>query len=97
MRPTYVRDWVANPKRLLPYTGMPVNIIYKPEDSEHLGGVAQTLYEGTSLDQLRGLVDLLTNFDVYAKRQTSITPLVKAVPAGDSQATNVGTTAAPLR
>ncbi|MCH7750856.1 MAG: c-type cytochrome, partial [Planctomycetes bacterium] len=97
LRPTYVRDWVANPKRILPYTGMPMNIIYKPEDSEHLGGVAQTLFAGTSLEQLRGLVDLLMNFDVYARRQTSITPLVKAVPAGDSQATNVGGAAAPRR
>lgn len=88
LRPTYVRDWVANPKRILPYTGMPVNIIYKP-DAEHLGGVSQSLFPGTSLQQLQGLVDLLMNFDVYARRQTSITPLVKSVPTGDSQATNV--------
>ncbi len=96
LRPTYVRNWVANPKRTLPYTGMPVNIIYKP-DAEHLGGVSQTLFPGTSLQQLQGLVDLLMNFDVYARSQTSITPLVKSVPAGDSQATNVDEPTNPLR
>ena len=26
LRPDYVLDWIANPKRILPYTGMPVNI-----------------------------------------------------------------------
>ena len=97
LRPDYVRDWVANPKRILPYTGMPVNVIYKPEDAAHLGGVAQALFAGTSLDQLRGLVDLLMNFDVYTKRQTSITPLVKQAPAGDSQAANPSGTDAPRR
>lgn len=97
LRPDYVRNWVANPKRILPYTGMPVNVIYKPEDSEYLGGVAQKLFDGTSLQQLRGLVDLLMNFDVYTRRQTSITPLVETVPEEDSQATNVGGAPAPRR
>ena len=96
LRPTFMRNWVANPKRILPYTGMPVNVIYKP-DAEHLGGVSQSLFPGTSLQQLQGLVDLLMNFDVYARRQTSITPLVKAVPAGDTQATNVDEATNPLR
>src|SRR5690606_8645838 len=43
LRPNFTRDWVANPARILPYTGMPVNIPYRPEDP-HLGGVAQDLY-----------------------------------------------------
>ncbi len=86
LRPEYLRDWIANPKRILPYTGMPVNIPYKA-DAEHLGGVSQSLYEGTSLEQLGGLVDLLMNFDEYAKRGTSITPLVEsAASGGDDQA-----------
>jgi hypothetical protein len=55
------------------------------------------LFPGTSLQQLQGLVDLLMNFDVYARRQTSITPLVKSVPAGDTQATNVDEATNPLR
>jgi len=86
LRPNFVRDWVANPKRILPYTGMPTNIPYVP-DAPHEGGVSQDLYHGTSIQQLDGLVDLLMNFDVYAKRQTSIAPLVKQSPAAEPQTT----------
>jgi cytochrome c2 len=77
LRPEYVRNWVANPARILPYTGMPVNIPYRPQE-ENLGGISQELFHGTSLDQLSGLVDLLMNFDAYARSQTSVTPLVEA-------------------
>ena len=87
LRPEYLQRWVANPKRILPYTGMPVNIPYKA-DAEHLGGIAQTLFKGTSIEQLDGLVDLLMNFDTYAKRQTSITPLVEAAAAKDQPKTS---------
>lgn len=96
LRPEYVRNWVANPKRILPYTGMPVNIIYKP-DAEHLGGVAQKLFQGTSLEQLRGLVDLLMNFDVYAQRNTSITPQVEAATAASTESANASQSTTPLR
>jgi hypothetical protein len=80
LRPGYTRDWVANPKRLLPYTGMPVNIPYKP-DLPHLGGVSQELFPGTSVEQLDGLVDFLMNYDVYTRDKVSIAPLVKPAPA----------------
>ncbi len=80
LRPEYLQHWVANPKRILPYTGMPVNIPYKA-DAENLGGIAQTLFRGTSLEQLDGLVDLLMNYDTFAKRQTSVAPRVKAAAA----------------
>ncbi|NOY42516.1 MAG: hypothetical protein GXP26_11845 [Planctomycetes bacterium] len=70
LRPDYVQNWVANPKRILPYTGMPVNIPFP-------AGISQDVYHGTSLEQLDGLVDVLMNFDVYAKRQTSVTQLVE--------------------
>jgi hypothetical protein len=85
LRPEFIRDWVANPKRVLPYTGMPVNIPYNP-DAENFGGVAQKLFGGTSLQQLGGLVDLLMNFDTYAKRQTQVTPLVEAAAAANAPA-----------
>ena len=82
LRPSYVRDWVANPKRILPYTGMPVNIPFNP-GQPHLGGVSQQLYAGTSLEQLAGLVDLLMNFDAYARQQTSVSSLVKESPPAE--------------
>ena len=90
LRPDFVRDWIANPKRILPYTGMPVNIPYKPGEP-HLGGVSQELYSGNSIEQVRGLVDLLMNFDAYARQRTSVSSLVKEVP--DAPADDVNTSA----
>ena len=76
LRPDYVRRWVGNPQRILPYTGMPVNIPYDP-NAPHFGGVNQALFPGPSIEQLDGVVDLLMNFDEYHKRQTSVKGLVK--------------------
>jgi cytochrome c2/predicted nucleic acid-binding Zn-ribbon protein len=76
LRPDYVRRWIGNPVRTLPYTGMPVNIPYDAS-APHLGGVNQALFPGTSVEQLDALVDLLMNFDNYAKRHTSVKALVK--------------------
>jgi hypothetical protein len=70
LRPEFVRGWVANPKRFLPYTGMPVNI-------PHNMPVDQKLYPGTSEQQLNGVVDLLMNFDQFTKRKFSVKPLIK--------------------
>lgn len=80
IRPEYVRKWIGNPVRILPYTGMPVNIPYDPH-AANLGGVNQALFPGTSVQQLDGVVDLLMNFDEYAERQTSVRSLVKEPPA----------------
>jgi hypothetical protein len=89
MRPEYVRRWLANPQRILPYTGMPVNIPYDP-NAPHFGGVNQQLFPGTSISQLDGVVDLLMNFDEYTKRQTSVKSLVRepTQPAGEPSASD---------
>jgi hypothetical protein len=76
LRPEYMHHWIANPQRTLPYTGMPVNIPFDPNPPTY-GGVSQTLFPGTSFQQLNGLVDLLMNFDEYARRQTSVKGLVR--------------------
>ncbi len=83
MRPEYVRKWIAKPVSVRPYTGMPVNIPYDSA-KEHMGGVDQKLYHGTSVEQLEATVDLLLNFDEYAKRHSRITPLVKAAASAAS-------------
>lgn len=77
LRPDYLRNWIANPKRILPYTPMPENIKYDPE-AENLGGVSQQLFHGTSVEQLDGLVDLLMNYSRFTAEQTKVAPLVKA-------------------
>lgn len=94
LRPEWVRDWVANPKRILPYTGMPVNIPYNSADP-HLGGVSQELFPGTSVDQLDGLVDLLMNFDYYIQRQTSVKDRVPAPAPASSGDAAEGTASGP--
>jgi hypothetical protein len=82
LRPEYTREWIANPKRILPYTSMPVNIPYDPA-APNLGGVNQALFPGTSIMQLDGVVDLLMNFDEYTKRRTSVQSLI--APAQPAQ------------
>jgi cytochrome c551/c552 len=87
LRPDFTRRWIASPQRILPYTGMPVNIPYDPA-APNLGGVNQALFPGTSVMQLDGVVDLLMNFDEYTKRRTSVKSLVReptqpAQPAAD--------------
>jgi cytochrome c2 len=76
IRPEFLRDWIANPARLLPYTGMPVNFPKnKPAD--------QALFPGTAEEQVNAIVDLLLNYDALMTGKTSIKPLVKpAAPAG---------------
>ncbi|MCH7725972.1 MAG: c-type cytochrome [Planctomycetes bacterium] len=76
LRPAFVRDWIARPMGILPYTGMPINVKYVP-GSPHLGGVSQKLYPGTSIQQLDGLTEFLMNFDVYTARQVSIKKIVE--------------------
>jgi len=85
MRPDYLRRWLAKPVSILPYTGMPVNIPYDPA-KEHLGGIDQNLYHGTSTEQLDGLVDLFMNFDTYAKGRSLVTPLVEAAAESSAEA-----------
>ncbi len=74
LRPDYTLGWLADPKRILPYTAMPVNIPFdKP--------VSDALYHGTSVEQLNGVVDLLMNYDRFIEDRTSIKPLIKPAPA----------------
>ena len=79
LRPDYVHGWIANPKRFLPYTGMPVNIPYNQP-------VSQDLYQGTSEQQVDALTDLLMHFDAFAKRNMSLEAFLRqqppAAPAG---------------
>jgi len=73
LRPDYVHNWIANPKRFLPYTGMPVNIPFdKP--------VSQDLYAGTSEEQVDALTDLLMQYDTFAKRNLSLDAYLRQQP-----------------
>lgn len=73
LRPDFTLRWVANPKRLLPYTGMPVNFPHSQEQ-------AQNLFQGTSEQQLNAVVDLLLNYDTFMKSRTSYKSQIVAPP-----------------
>jgi hypothetical protein len=79
LRPDWLRRWIAKPVSLLPYTPMPINIPYHP-DQPHLGGVDQALYHGTSIEQLDALVDLLLNFDSFATARSGVRAQVQSTP-----------------
>jgi len=70
MRPEYLRRWIANPKRILPYTPMPVNMPPgMPLDQEW--------FPGDSLQQIDGTVDLLMNYNRYMREQTSVANILE--------------------
>lgn len=80
LRPEFLQAWLANPRRLLPYTGMPVNFaLDKTLDPKViLGDKGPLITEGHSPDQMEAVVDLLLNYDRYVKEQYSIKPLIQA-------------------
>jgi hypothetical protein len=79
LRPEFLKLWLANPKRLLPYTAMPVNFERdKPLAPESFQGeLGPLLTHGTSEDQLQAVVDLLLNYDEYLQSRQSIKPLIQ--------------------
>jgi hypothetical protein len=85
MRPEYLRQWIGNPKMILPYTAMPVNIPYEPAAPQ--GKAPPELFVGNSEQQVQALVDLLMNFDQYAKGKNQIAPLVPPGPATPPEGT----------
>ena len=71
IRPEHLRRWLANPKSVLPYTGMPVNF---PPEGPPMG---QDLLQGTSVQQLDAVQSLLLNYDAYVKSQFSIRQMIQ--------------------
>jgi cbb3-type cytochrome oxidase cytochrome c subunit len=87
LRGDWVRRWIANPKRILPYTAMPENFKYNPENPQEAGFVAtheeggetkkEHLVHGTATEQLDAMVDLLMNFDLDAQHRSPYAPLAQ--------------------
>ena len=89
LRPGYVHNWIANPKRFLPYTGMPVNIPFN-------NPVSQDLYHGTSEQQIDALTDLLMHYDRFAKQNLSLEAYFKQqTPADPATAPSASLEQAP--
>lgn len=82
LRRDYIRPWIANPAKILPYTPMNVVIAHdKPE-------MWQSSFAGTAEEQLDGVVDLLMNYDEYVTQQSSIKGMVKTQPPAEAAAAN---------
>ena len=77
LRPDYLKEWIANPKRKLPYTGMPVNF---PPHNDPNAAIREKLIPGDSEEALNAVVEMLLNFDTYMKHKTSIKSMVKEPP-----------------
>ncbi|MDX1945145.1 MAG: hypothetical protein SFU86_07045 [Pirellulaceae bacterium] len=96
LRPAYVRDWIANPKMILPYTSMPVQFAYDPTLPFEGTAVNQNLFHGTGTQQIDGLVDLLMNFDQYSRQNRKIAELVKpAAPPAAAETTPATSSGGP--
>ncbi|MEL0097250.1 MAG: hypothetical protein VW875_15510 [Planctomycetaceae bacterium] len=81
LRADYVKRWIAKPNAILPYTAMPVIVPYD-STQEHLGAMqTYKLFHGNSPETVDALVDLLMNFDNYAKDRASVTKLVDEAKA----------------
>lgn len=89
LRPEYMRQWIANPPRILPYTGMPVNFPYDAA-SPTLGGMKDSPYHGASIEQVDAVVDLLMNYDAYNQLKNPVAgtfTVTPPAPAGAADAT----------
>ncbi|MEX0867329.1 MAG: hypothetical protein WD030_08215 [Pirellulales bacterium] len=84
MRPEYLRRWIANPKRILPYTPMPVNM---PKGQP----LNQDWFPGDSLEQIDGTVDLLMNYNRFVRERTSVAEILEGkvqAPAEETTASD---------
>ena len=63
---------------------MPVNVEYDPSLPNYGTKIPQDLYHGNSIEQVDALVDLLMNYDKYARSRSLVAPLVKPADAAET-------------
>lgn len=86
-RPGYLEEWIANPRRLLPYTAMPQNIA--PHGPPQLP-VPKT-FENRPVDMVRAIRDTLLNYTSAVEQQLvgvkppATQPASGPKPAGSSE------------
>ncbi|MHB8900907.1 MAG: PDZ domain-containing protein [Thermoguttaceae bacterium] len=81
IRADHMRRWLADPKSVLPYTGMPVNF---PPVGPPMG---QDLLPGSSAEQLQAVADLLLSYTTYLENHTSIRAMIDSAagpPPGEA-------------
>jgi hypothetical protein len=91
VRPDFLKEWVANPKRLLPYTVMPEHQLppptktgpldkTKPDHRGNFGAPVGAIFDparsgATSEDQLDAVVDFLLNYDRLSQQNEKVEAL----------------------
>ena len=78
-RPGYLEEWLANPRRLLPYTAMPQNI---PPQGPYAFPVPKS-FDDTPLDMVKAVRDTLLNYVNAVELQLAVS---KAEPAKSATA-----------
>jgi cbb3-type cytochrome oxidase cytochrome c subunit len=77
-RPGYLGMWLANPRRLVPYTAMPQNV---PPGGPPPPAVPPS-FEGQPLDMVKAMRDTLFNYVSAVEQQLAGAPPEQAKPAG---------------
>ena len=84
IRPEYLRRWLADPRSILPYTGMPVNF---PPEGAALG---QDLMPAASRDQLEAAADLLLHSVERVSRPVAVCEPATSPQSGSATSGRTG-------
>ena len=79
-RPEFLETWIANPRRLIPYTAMPQNIV--PHGAIQIP-VPKT-FENQPIEMVRAVRDTLLNYVSAIELQLASSSNASAVPAAGS-------------
>ena len=87
-RPGFLEMWIANPKRLVPYTAMPQNVV--PHGAPQLP-VPRT-FENQPIEMVRAIRDTLLNYTNVVEQQLAggKAPAVQPTPAAANKPTGAG-------
>ncbi|APW63982.1 c-type cytochrome [Paludisphaera borealis] len=89
-RPGYLEQWLANPRRLLPYTAMPQNVV--PHGPLQIP--VPKSFEDQPLEMVRALRDTLLNYTNVIERQMAAGTNPPAAAPAAAAGTGTGATAA---
>jgi mono/diheme cytochrome c family protein len=76
LRPEWLRQWIAKPDRMLPFTAMPQNL-------RHGQVEFQEQFPGSSVQQIIGLRDTLMNYHEVQQRELVSQPTAQASTGGN--------------
>jgi cbb3-type cytochrome oxidase cytochrome c subunit len=87
-RPGFLETWIANPRRLVPYTAMPQNVV--PHGAPQIP-VPKT-FENAPIEMVRAIRDTLLNYTNVVEQQLAVSPTPEA---GGAATTKTAETAQP--